>query len=83
MDNTASPEGLDLAAPAIRPSLLDPRLLGDPWMARCPNPDFLVLYHHSQPVAVQPGTALDQSSFNSWIFRFRSRYPRRRLPQPK
>lgn len=64
--------------PTIRPSLLDPGLQGDPWMASCTNPEFLVLYHHNHPVAVQTGTPLEQSSLNSWIFRFRSRQPRRK-----
>lgn len=67
-----------LSPPTIRPSLLDPGLQGDPWMASCPNPEYLVLYHHNLPVAVQPGTSLDQSSLNSWIFRFRTRHPRRK-----
>lgn len=59
-----------------RPSLLDPFLTGDPWLFACSLPGLLVLDVSNYPVAVQPGTLLDQASCNSWIFRIRNSLPR-------
>jgi len=61
---------------AGRPSLLDPVLAGDPWMGTCSQPGLLVLDLRNYPIALQPGTRLDQASFNSWIYRLRNSAPR-------
>jgi len=59
-----------------RPSLLDPRLRGDPWVARCTHPDLLVIYYNNQPVNLIPGTLLELASLNTLLFQMRNRYPR-------
>jgi hypothetical protein len=60
-----------------RPSLLDPRLRGDPWVGMCTHPELLVLYFNNQPVHLVPGTRLDMASLNSLLFQLRNRYPRK------
>lgn len=59
-----------------RPSLLDPLLTGDPWMVTCSLPGLLVLDVKNCPIALQPGTGLEQATFNTWIFRLRNTPPR-------
>jgi hypothetical protein len=55
-----------------RPSLLDPFLNGDPWMASSSLPGLLVLDLSNYPIALQKGTTLDQASLNALIFRLRT-----------
>jgi hypothetical protein len=56
-----------------RPSLLDPFLCGDAWMVSSSAPGLLVLDVENYPVAVQPGTGLEQASLNSLIFQLRQK----------
>lgn len=57
----------------LRPSLLDPNLKGDPWMSCCATPGLLVLDLCNYPIAIQPGTRLEQAAFNSLIFQLRQK----------
>jgi hypothetical protein len=62
----------------VRPSLLEPCLRGDPWIAACYLPNCLVVHLNNQPVALLAGTPLDQASLNQTLFRMRCRYPRQK-----
>lgn len=61
---------------SIRPSLIDPAVNGDPWVAGCYLPNCLIVYLNNQPVSLLAGSPLDQSTFNSMLFGMRMRYPR-------
>jgi hypothetical protein len=60
----------------VRPSLLEPCLRGDPWIAACYLPNCLVVHLNNRPIALVAGTPLDQASLNQALFRMRCRYPR-------
>jgi hypothetical protein len=62
--------------PQVRPSVLDPRLNGDPCIAACTHPDLLVVYLNNHPITLLPGTALDLSSLNQILFSLRHRSQR-------
>lgn len=63
--------------PAKRPSLLDPRLRGDPWIL--PRADGnLSLCFDCWEMAAVGGSALDVPSLNGLLHRVRHRTPRRR-----
>lgn len=60
----------------VRPSVLDHRLRGDPWISSCTHPDLLVMYLNNHPVTLVPGSSLELASLNQILFGLRRRYPR-------
>ena len=61
----------------IRPSLLDPRLAGDPWVVDRGG-ERLALCFNNHALAGLRGLALDVPGLNALIDRLRRRPPRRR-----
>lgn len=59
--------------PRVRPSVLDPRLDGDPWISACTHPDLLVLYLNNQPVTLLPGSSLELASLNQILYTLQHR----------
>lgn len=67
-----------VTVPSRRPSLLDPRLRGDPWIL--PRADgTLALCFDQWEMAAVGGCLLDLPSLNTLLHRARHRYPRRRI----
>ncbi len=60
-----------------RPSLLDPRLRGDPWILPRSGGG-LALCFDAWEMAAVAGSPFDVPSLNSLLHRMRHRYPRRR-----
>ena len=60
-----------------RPSLMDLRLCGDPWIVRRHSGKLALCFDVWEMAAVQ-ATLLDLPSLNGLLQRMRSRYPRRR-----
>ena len=60
-----------------RPSLLEPRLVGDPWIVHEAD-STLVLCFNEWPLAIVRGLPLDLPSFNHLLERLRNRPLRRR-----
>ena len=60
-----------------RPSLLDPRLRGDPWLVTR-GEGGLALYFGDKQLAALPGLALDAPALNQLLFGLRHRRPRPR-----
>ncbi|MCS7046085.1 MAG: hypothetical protein NZO58_06990 [Gemmataceae bacterium] len=59
-----------------KPSLLDPGLVGDPWIDDCYLPNCLIVHLNNQPISLVAGTPMDQAAMNQTLFRMRCRYPR-------
>jgi hypothetical protein len=66
----------NVCLPQTRPSVLDPRLSGDPWIDACTHPDLLVMYLNNQPITLLPGSSLDLSSLNQILYTLRHRSKR-------
>src|SRR5438309_2062869 len=64
--------------PQIRPSVLDPGLVGDPWIGACTHPDLLVMYLNNQPITLLPGSSLEMASLNQILFSLRHRPARQK-----
>jgi hypothetical protein len=62
---------------ARRPSLLDPRLRGDPWILPRSDGALALCFDAWEMVAVA-GSPFDLPSLNALLHRMRHRYPRRR-----
>ncbi|MCI0456864.1 MAG: hypothetical protein L0Z62_07795 [Gemmataceae bacterium] len=62
---------------ARRPSLLDPRLRGDPWILPRSGGGF-ALYFDAWEMSALAGSPLDLPSLNTLLHRMRHRNPRRR-----
>jgi hypothetical protein len=60
-----------------RPSLLEPRLVGDPWVISQAE-EILTLCFNDWPLATVRGLPLDLPSFNHLLERLRNRPARRR-----
>ena len=66
----------NLRMPQIRPSVLEPRQRGEPWIGSCTHPGLLVMYLNNQPVTLLPGSSLEQASLNQLLFSLHHRFPR-------
>jgi hypothetical protein len=77
MFGLASSSKKSFRLPQVRPSLLDTRMRGDPWVAAC-QPELLVVYLNNQPITLLPGSPLELASLNQILFTLRHRPPRKR-----
>jgi hypothetical protein len=68
---------INLSIRPVRPSLLEARLRGDPWVVDLGG-DNLALFFSDWRLAALQGLALDVPSLNRWLDRLRNRLPRRR-----
>jgi len=59
----------------IRPSILQSKPFTDNWVGACSR-DQLVVYLNNQPIALLPGSVLDQNSLNDLLYALHHRYPR-------
>ena len=66
------------SVPVLRPSVLETRLRGEPWIGSCTHPGLLVMYVNNQPVTLLPGSTLEQASLNQLLFALQHRFPRRK-----
>src|SRR6266513_5527891 len=62
----------------VRPSLIDPRFTGDPWIVDEQNGTFALCLGNYCLVGIQ-GVPIDLPSFNQAFDRLRNRRPRRRV----
>ena len=65
-----------LTIPEVRPSFLDPDLVCEPWIDRCPCEQLLIFFVLNRPIAVMPGSSLDHESLNTLLDQLRHRMPR-------
>jgi hypothetical protein len=72
-----SARACDTVVRVKRPSVLDPRLCGDPWIVRRHSGKYALCFDVWEMAAVQ-AIPLDLPSLNSLLHRMRHRYPRRR-----
>jgi hypothetical protein len=68
--------GDNLCLPQVRPSVLDTRVVGDPWIGTCTHPDLLVVYLNNHPVTLLPGSPLELASLNQILYSLRHRCKR-------
>ena len=68
---------MDLTVPTVRPSLVDWRLRGDPWIGETPDALHTVFFGDYRLVNVA-ASPLDRHSLNQLFFQIRHRYPRKR-----
>ena len=65
-----------MCLPHLRPSVLDPRVTGDPWIGACTHPGLLVMYLNNQPISLLPGSPLELASLNQILYTLRHRSKR-------
>jgi hypothetical protein len=69
---------INVALRPIRPSFMDLRLTGDPWICRATDGTLALQFDAWQMTLVR-GTSLDLAGLNTLLDRLRSRAARRRL----